>query len=255
MYKMPVVVELRLRANWKLEPTTRQLHGLACVVFEGAEFSGHSGQFKPFSIWPLSRDDNGAGGQREGWLLRAAWLGQELPTSALEACGQLRLGHVTCTVTDLTYRAVTHVELAAGPPIRWVTIDLHSPTYFSENGTDVVTPDPRLVVGSWRRRWNASLSAGSPLEIDDDAWRDLHRGLRMTAFDLETQQMDSGRGRNRTGFTGTLTLGLDSSAVGGTGRRFATLAKFAEFSGTGAQTTHGFGATSTRLGTGGHSEG
>jgi CRISPR-associated endoribonuclease Cas6 len=146
----------------------------------------------------------------------------------------------------MIYHTATHAQLAAGPPIRHATIELHSPTYFSENGTDVVTPDPRLIAGSWRRRWNASLPDDNPLVIHDEQWRDLNRVLRMTAFHLQTQKMDSGRGRDRTGFTGTLVLALNGDVTSDTSQRFAALTRFAEFSGTGAQTTHGFGATSVQ---------
>jgi len=167
-----------------------------------------------------------------------------LPQTVLAAYGKLRLGHVTCAVTDVAYRPATHLELASGPPLAAIRLTFRSPTYFSQNGTDVVVPEPRLIVGSWRRRWNASLPEGDPLGIDDDAWREIHHALRMTAFDLRTKRMDSGRGHNRAGFTGSATLGLDKNTPLTVHSLFGALARFAEFCGTGAQTTHGFGATS-----------
>ena len=91
---MPAIVEMRLRPSRPLEPTTRQLHGLACAMFEGPNSAGHIGQF---TVWPLHPDP-------DGWLLRAAWLPPSLPHSVLAACGQLRLGPVTCAVTDLALR-------------------------------------------------------------------------------------------------------------------------------------------------------
>ena len=118
-----------------------------------------------------------------------------------------------------------------------------SPTYFSHNGSDVLTPDPRLIVGSWRRSWNASLPDGHPLWIGDDAWREVHRAAGLGQFELRTTTMDSGRGHARTGFTGSVTLRLDKKAQAAARSVFGTLARFAEYCGTGAQTTHGFGAT------------
>ena len=234
---MPAIVEMRLRPSRPLEPTTRQLHGLACAVFEGTYSASHVGQDKPFTIWPLNPDP-------DGWLLRAAWLPSGLPHSVLAACGQLRIGSVTCAVTDLAFRPAVHTDLANGPPLTEAQLTFRSPTYFTQNGTHVVLPDPRLIAGSWRRRWNASLPGQDPLTIDDDQWRDLHHALRLTAFNLHTQSRDAGHGHPQTGFTGTATLRLDKNTPTAIHQAFGTLTRFAEFSGTGAQTTHGFGATS-----------
>lgn len=246
---MPVILELQLRASWPLQATTRQLHGLACAVFEGSHAHDHAGQEKAFSVWPLSRLDSGpADDVLDGWLLRTAWLRPELPPSVLTAYGQLRLGHVSCAVTGITHQPASHAEIAAGPPLRRADLAFCSPTYFSQNGTDVVIPDPRLIAGSWRRRWNASLPPGHELQIDDETWRLTHRALRLTAFDLATEFMDSGRGHDRAGFTGTATIEVARDAADDVRQRFGTLARFAGFSGTGAQTTHGFGATSVTAG-------
>jgi CRISPR-associated endoribonuclease Cas6 len=239
---MPAIIELRLRATWPLEVTTRQLHGLACAVFESQGDDGHAGQHKPFTVWPLSPDPAQPG---SGWLLRLAWLRSRLPQSVLSSYGQIRLGHVRCAVTDIAFRPATHAELAAGTEVEGARLTFHSPTYFSQNGTDVVLPDPRLITGSWRRRWNASLQDTDIQEFGDDDWREICSSLQLTNFDLRTEYMDSGRGHDRAGFTGTATVRLDKTAPPAVRSKFATLARFAEFCGTGAQTTHGFGATST----------
>jgi CRISPR/Cas system endoribonuclease Cas6 (RAMP superfamily) len=81
--------------------------------------------------------------------------------------------------------------------------------------------------------------------IDDDVWRDSHRAIRLTEFDLRTERRDSGRGHERAGFTGFATLRVAKEAPGQVRSVFGTLVRFAEFCGTGAQTTHGFGATTT----------
>jgi CRISPR-associated endoribonuclease Cas6 len=176
-------------------------------------------------------------------VLRASWLATGPPPPALIAPGDLRLGHVTCTVAEVTHRSVSHAQLASGPALDGVRLAFHSPTYFSQNGSDVVLPDPRLILGSWRRQWNAWIRADDALKIDDDAWRELHRTMRITEFDLRTQRRDSGRGHERSGFTGTAVLRLGKDAPTSAWSRFGALARFAEFCGTGAQTTHGFGAT------------
>ncbi|HEX9352541.1 MAG TPA: CRISPR system precrRNA processing endoribonuclease RAMP protein Cas6 [Streptosporangiaceae bacterium] len=103
-------------------------------------------------------------------------------------------------------REAGHAELAGGPVLRSVTLAFRSPTYFSRNGTDDLSPDPRLILGSYRRRWNGCLGSGHALVIGEDAWRDTHRWVRLTGYELRTQAMDGGRGRDRTGFTGTAAL-------------------------------------------------
>lgn len=139
---------------------------------------------------------------------------------------------------------VTHARLAEGQALGSATVTFGSPTYFSQNGTDVTVPDPRLIAGSWRRRWNASLSDGDPLAVDDEAWKQTQRLLRLGAFDLRTVARDTGHGRDRLGFTGTATQWLPRNAPVRARKIFGTLVRFSGYSGTGVQTTHGFGATS-----------
>jgi CRISPR/Cas system endoribonuclease Cas6 (RAMP superfamily) len=176
---MPTLIEMRLKATWTVSPDTRQLHGLACALFEAGD-TEHARQDKQF---------------------------------------------------------------AAGPPLSAVTAGFASPTYFSQNGLDCVVPDPRLIAGSWRRRWNASLPDGDSLTVGDDAWRATIPVLGLAAFDLKTQTRDSGHGRDRAGFTGSATLRLAKGVPAAARQVLGTLARFAEYCGTGAQTTHGFGAT------------
>ena len=238
---MPTLIEIRLKATWAVRDDTRQLHGLACALFEGEE-PGHSGQEKAFSVWPLRPVP---GGSADEWLWRAAWLPDGPVPSAAAAADVLRVGHVSCAVTESTLRRVTHAQLAGGSAPNEVAASFGSPVFFSQNGTDTVLPDPRLIAGSWRRRWNSSLPPEDPLIIGDDAWRDTHRALHLAAFDLSTERRDTGHGRTREGFTGSATLRLDRNAPAAAKTVLGTLGRFAEFCGTGAQTTHGFGATMT----------
>lgn len=238
---MPVIIELRLSAPGRdYLPTTVQLHGLACVLFEGTSYEGHEAHDKPFAVWPLTS-------VQEGWLLRAAWLGSGFPQTVLAACGELRIGPVTCTVTDMALKPVSFGDLAATPVCGGARLDFRSPTYFSQNGERIVAPDIRLIAGSWRRRWNASVGTSGDLAISDEEWRDIHHSLRLTDFALRTGKRDAGYSRQQSGFTGTATLRFAKDASSGAHARFGALARFAEFCGTGAQTTHGFGATVVTL--------
>jgi CRISPR-associated endoribonuclease Cas6 len=241
---MPTLIEARLQAARPLRPDTRQLHGLACALFEGRESAGHDRQDKPFAVWPLRSD---SGSRDQVWTFCAAWLPGGPPPAGTIAPAQVRLGSVACQVAEITHRSVPRAALTAGPPHATAQLAFCSPTYFSQNGADVVLPDPRLIVGSWRRRWNASLPDGDALAISDDAWRETFRAVRLTSFDLRTQRMDSGRGHERAGFTGTATLRLGKDVPATARAVFGALVRFAEFCGTGAQTTHGFGATRVSL--------
>jgi len=238
---VPTLIEIRLKATWAVRDDTRQLHGLACALFEGEE-PGHSGQEKAFSVWPLRPVP---GGSADEWLWRAAWLPDGPVPAAAVTADLLHVGHVSCVVTESTQHRVTHAQLAAGPAVNEVAASFGSPTFFSQNGTDVVLPDPRLIAGSWRRRWDSSLPPEDPLIIGDDAWRDTHRAVHLAAFDLSTERRDSGHGRTREGFTGSAILRLGRGAPAVAGNVLGTLARFAEYCGTGAQTAHGFGATMT----------
>jgi CRISPR-associated endoribonuclease Cas6 len=239
---MPVIVELRLRAERVTRtpyvPTTVQLHGVACALFEGAFSENHESQAKPFSIWPLTP-------ATDGWLLRAAWLAAGFPQQVLASCGQLRVGPIFCTVTDLALHPESFTDLASGRPAEGVRLDFRSPTYFAQNGARIITPDPRLIVGSWRRHWNTHADPG--LRIPEEDWRTLTQSLRLTEFDLSTQRRDTGYGRTRQGFTGIATLRLDETALAETRAQFTALSRYATFTGTGAQPTHGFGATTATL--------
>jgi CRISPR-associated endoribonuclease Cas6 len=238
---MPTLLELRLKASWQVRSDARQLHGLACALFEN-DGPDHLGQHKPFAVWPLRP---AAGGSPDEWTWRAAWLPGTLPPPSAQAPDCLRVGHVSCVVTESTQRRVTHAALAGGPPLSAVTVAFGSPTYFSQNGAVVTLPDPRLIVGSWRRRWDASLGEDASLAIDDDAWRETLRFLQLGSYDLRTERQDNGHGSEREGFTGTATVRLAKDAPALARKILGTLARFAEFGGTGAQTTHGFGATTT----------
>jgi CRISPR-associated endoribonuclease Cas6 len=255
---MPTRIELRLKATWQVRPDTRQLHGLACALFEGdgVPEDEHAGQEKPWSVTPLRALPGAAPGE---WTWRAAWLPDSPPPLSQLEADSIRVGHTSCVIVETSQRRVTRAVLASAPV--WgssasgsavskspasvsVTVEFGSPTYFSRNGADAAVPDPRLIAASWRRRWNASLPDTAPLAIGEDDWQDLQRSLGLAAFALHTETRDSGHGKDRVGFVGQATLALARGSSGSARKLLGALARFAEYSGTGAQTTHGFGVTS-----------
>jgi CRISPR-associated endoribonuclease Cas6 len=239
---MPTLIEMRLKAAWAVRLDTRTLHGLACALFEGDAIpvGEHTGQDKPWAVSPLRPWPDGTADE---WLWRAAWHPDSPVPAAAQTADTLRVGHTSCVVTESTQRRVSHAALAAGPVAREVTMTFGSPTFFSRNGTDLVLPDPRLIADSWQRRWNASLPDEDPLRIHEDTWKEARRLMELASFDLRTEPRDSGHGRSGTGFVGTAVLRAARGAPATVRGFLGTLARFAEYSGTGAQTTHGFGAT------------
>jgi CRISPR/Cas system endoribonuclease Cas6 (RAMP superfamily) len=173
------------------------------------------------------------------------WLTAGFPRTVLAACGQIRLGTVGCAVTDLALRPARRMpDLLTRPALTQPPSPSGPPTYFSQNGAHVVVPESRLVVDSWRRRWNASLFQDEELMISEELWRDLHLALTLARFKLGTDSRDLGHGRTRAWFTGTATLRLSKDSPADAHQAFGALVRFADFCGTGAQTAHGFGATS-----------
>jgi len=240
---MPIAATLRLMPSRPWRPDTHQLHGLACGLFEPSGQPHHQ-QDKQFTVWPVQPDP---ADPHVGLILRYAWLRDEPLPFALTAGARLRLGSTWCTVTDADEHKASYAELATSTPISSATLAFWSPTYFSQNGADVFTPEPRLIVGSWRRRWNHAHPAGSALLVDDDLWQRLHRALYLSAFTVQTDEMDSGHGHPQTGFVGQVTLQLRTGSPRELQSVLATLVRFASFASTGAQTTHGFGATTSDL--------
>src|ERR1700734_802719 len=123
---MPPLIELRLKATWTVHPDTRQLHGLACALFE-TDPAAHARQDKPFAVWPLSPVTDSL---PEEWILRVAWLPDDSVPDAARMADQLRVGRSRCLVAESTQRRVTHASLAAGPPLSAVTVGFASPTYY-----------------------------------------------------------------------------------------------------------------------------
>jgi CRISPR-associated endoribonuclease Cas6 len=240
---MPIAITLRLRAGRSWRPDTRQLHGLACTLFEGAK-GEHAAQVKRFSVWPVVADP---ADPAVGLVLRCGWLADDPSPFDPGAMSRVRFGAVPCMVVGVEEHKASYAELAASPPADAATLTFHSPTYFSQNGQPEVLPDPRLILGSYRRRWNDTLPAGSALRVDDEFWKRLHHAARLGTFELRTAQMDSGHGRAQTGFVGTAALRVGRGTPVQLRVVFAALVRFAAYAGTGAQTTHGFGATTSSL--------
>ena len=238
---MPIIFKARLTAAEPMTPRTGELHYLACALFEADDDQAcHSAQDKPFSIWPPRQ---APGKPRLNWVLRAAWLRPDPPPGSALSPDKICIGRTDCAVTEVMLRTATHAQLAAGPVLTDAGLVFASPTYFAHDGATILNPDPRRITESWRRNWNAWLPDPHELRIDDGTWAEISKTVELAGFDLRTTNLDTGHGRDQPGFTGTATLRLSRKATATTRSSFSTLVRFAEFCGTGAQTTQGFGAT------------
>jgi CRISPR-associated endoribonuclease Cas6 len=240
---MPVIIGARITNSRPLAPNARELHHLACELFEARDDeAGHTAQDKPFTIWPPQQPP---GGPSRSWMLRTAWLRPDSPAESTSALDKIDVGRISCAVTEIMVRTATHAQLAAGPALGEARLTFVSPTYFAHNGGTLLTPDPRRISESWRRSWNTWLpkSGFGELRIDDETWAEINKTVELAEYHLRTTTMATGHSRDQSGFTGSATLRLSRMASAPARSAFSTLARFAEFCGTGAQTTQGFGAT------------
>ncbi|HET9894940.1 MAG TPA: CRISPR system precrRNA processing endoribonuclease RAMP protein Cas6 [Streptosporangiaceae bacterium] len=245
---MPVIIGARITAERSLAPSPRELHYVACSLLETSDAEArHAGQDKPFTIWPLQP---AAGPCGLHWVLRVGWVRADPPAPATLSLDKLRVGHVNCVVTETMSRSATHAQLAAGPVQAEAELTFGSPTYFSHNGSTLLTPDPRRMTDSWRRSWNTWLPEPSELRISDETGQEISKTVELADFELRTVTGASGYGRDQAGFVGSVRLRLGRGASSDARAAFSALARFAEFCGTGAQTTHGFGATRSGSGSG-----
>ncbi|MEV4565135.1 CRISPR system precrRNA processing endoribonuclease RAMP protein Cas6 [Nonomuraea sp. NPDC049419] len=230
---MAFVLRLKCRGAGIMD--ARKLHGLACSLFE--RNADHSSQVKPFAVWPLRRDSMG---RDEMLILRCNWLRDSALPFDPEGLSTVRLGARTCSVVGFECHEESFDSLAEGPTVGEAVLTFLSPVFFAANGRRSVAPDPRLILGGYRRRWNEALPPGSPYWIDEELWRATHQATELHSFDLRTVMRDGGHGHEVSGFVGTARLRVLSDEVKET---FSRLVRFASYCGTGARTTYGFGAT------------
>lgn len=226
---MPARIELELahRPGVRLYPA--RLHGAACALFETPE-SDHNSQHKPFTASPL------VGGSRGSlWIL--GWLGETSVPSAGEV---VVFGDHRCAVLGRRVVQTSYAELSATAHCDAATLELWSPAYFSRNGRDYPLPDPVLIVRGLVARWNQHCPAH--LRWSEEVSRQLFREVTIAEMTGRTVRAQVTYTMEQIGFVGSVRLLLKQSATADVGVAFSALMKFAQLSGIGAQTTHGFGA-------------
>ncbi|MEV3952784.1 CRISPR system precrRNA processing endoribonuclease RAMP protein Cas6 [Streptomyces albogriseolus] len=235
------------RWQFLLRPTERtrtapvppaQLHGLACRLLEGAG-AEHHGQIKPFAVLPLMEAPHVPGHA----LLGLGWLDDFAVPPLEKLVGEhIRLGSQFFTVADIRRDAAPYSALLSLPPTRRATLTFRSVTYFTRGDRWIPLPDPELLYGNLIRRWDTF----APEPLPESLVTSLLGEVRLTRHTLRSAPVNLGPA-TRTGFTGEATFTLPPTAGHDLASTFTALSAFAEAAGTGAQTTHGLGWTTTSL--------
>jgi CRISPR-associated endoribonuclease Cas6 len=160
------------------------------------------------------------------------------------------LGRIAYDIKDAELlSAATPEELAADPPHDGaLPIQLLTPTAHHAPGSfrkSIVTPDPVLYVGSWKSRWNLYCAPA----FSDDLLAAVAERVAIRAFSGCTRAVRLDKNRIFIGFVGWaefIALGDDAIARDLTAAIW-TLARFAEYCGTGVEVMRGMGHT--RIGT------
>lgn len=223
--------------------TGRQLHGLACELLERALPELHEEQTKFFTVWPLQEASDGTGAVT--WRLH--WLRDDCDVEPLlvrHDGSVVRLGTVETVLRYADSTQDPFDKLASLPPAREVTIEFHTPTYFSRSGRRYPLPDPELIVRRLIARWNECQPDDGALRIGEAQARALGSSVELVEHELCSAVIVTGRNRGPVGFVGRVRLRLAprKTAAGRPAKLLACLAGFANYCGVGAQTTHGCGA-------------
>ena len=219
-----------------------QLHGLVSHWLEGPlSVEDHHANRKPFCLSPLERVEG------DVWRTTIGLLDDALPERLMEQVvatgGQIRLGGQQCRVVldgDSPLNCIRAASwgalLAQASPQRLFTFTFLTPTTFRAGRNYQPLPAPSSVFGHYQAVWEAFGPPDSGVGVD---LRDA--GLFVDHLDGATAKAQVRR-NTATGFVGTVTYRAtlaDPQVL----EALDALAEIAEFSGTGAQTTHGLGVT------------
>lgn len=145
-----------------------------------------------------------------------------------------------CIVAAASFR-----DLSSLPPHdRSLRLNVLTPTAHHAPGAvrrTIVVPDPRLYAGSWLGRWNLFADA----RFDPALLNAVAQCVVVSAFSGGTRAIKLDGRRVFIGFVGSVTFHvLDaSSGADDVAAALWTLARFAEYSGTGVETMRGMGCT------------
>lgn len=234
---LPTVLEIDIpHTDAVLGP--RQIHGIACALFEGSD-TEHTSQAKPWTAWPPQ--DTGSG----LLTLRFTWLNDAvpLPAGALRALGgSLRIHRDNVVPSGARTRHVPYGDLAStakASPIGRYRFGFHTPTFFSRGGRTTSQVDAFLVLSSLVRRWNEN--APTDLAIPESTSRSLVDAAVLGHYDLETDEWSTSADVRRIGATGWADIQLARDCPPDAAAAMPVLCGAVEYLGVGKETTFGFG--------------
>ena len=224
------------------EISGRHLHALTCNTIERPLAGVHDEQVKFFTFGPLQETTQAPAGA----LWRLHWLRDDCDVTPLllHADGKrVRLGRGHMTLHYLKSAAAPFAEMARLPAVDDMTFDFHTPTHWSRSGRRYVLPDPELLVRGLVKRWNDCQVPDSPLTIGPEDARELGSRLELAEHDIRSAELLVGAKRSVTGFVGRVRVRLAGRQRSPrAGALLSRLSAFSNYSGVGAQTTHGCGA-------------
>ncbi len=216
------------------------IHRLACYLLEDPGRKAHEQQVKSFAAWPFVAMSNG---QRVAYRWRLNSLSDE-PSMAARVRSRLDLNPQVgrdrpARVLGVAEDRVLPAELCQTTGCSSVKVAFLSPLRFSRNGRSYPLPDPVLIHQRLVARWNECMDERLGLIIPEEVSRALSAAVEIGTFDLRAERAAS---RHAViGCVGTAEFHLtdrsrELRAV------FGALWRFAEFSGLGKETAHGYGA-------------
>lgn len=238
---MPTSFRLTLapRRGGVLElPAPLHLHALVSTLVAESD-DAHRANEKPWSVSPPAIQNG-----RLHLLLN--WLPDSRPPDFAPLHeGGVRLGSVHYGVAEVDMRQVPFGLMGLRAHS---ALDMHfqTPTWFTRGGGEYALPDPYLVFRRLADRWESTCPDSE--RLPGDSIRELLDGVRITRFEGRSAPFEVGHGR-KTGFVGWAKYQLPKGAAAQAVSSFASLGRFAAFSGVGAMTTYGAGHVEVDVGT------
>lgn len=248
---MPQRIRIHVSGNPPSNPFQHST-GLRAVLYGWLEHNGaaiatalhDANQVKPFTLSPL-------GASRDGECffdvaILTDWLSAPMLDGLSSGRREIRLGRDDYAIAgwEVTHEADWESLLGCGGRTKEFAFRILTPAAHHAPGAirkSIVTPSPELYFGSWLNRWNLCCGRGMPEELSDV----VAGRLVVSAFSGGTEAVRLERDRTFIGFTGSVrfsvlspdTLPPDALSY------LHALARFADYCGTGVDTSRGMGQT------------
>jgi len=226
-----------------------EIHGLVFKAIENIDeelaTEIHQMQYKPFSIGPLTgkiqrRDGIAQIVEGNVYSFTLATLTERVTNILPELLGYLQknlvvigsAGFVVVETIELQYKQTYYEFMATGQQDSRINIEFTSPTCFRSSGQTLLFPEPELVFGSLRDKWEYFSEIQLPI-IDC-------KQINVSKYDLKTVMVPF-KSYNLIGFKGVCNYILPTDSPEVMKWAVNSLMQFAFLSGVGYKTTMGMG--------------